>query len=120
MMDEFKALEKFENDCRDYFEPEAEEFTFKQEALHRDFVKLMESFCEKYIRSLGRSLDFFYEAVREQMDATSQGGDDARECMEVLFEMSDLRVWVAGMKMRVRYRAIHDEPPMRVGPPKVL
>lgn len=66
----------------------------------------MEGFVEKYIRSLGCNLDGFYEAVRAQMDATSQGGDDARECMEVLFEMADIRVWVSGMRARVRYRRL--------------
>ena len=122
MMDEYKALENFELDCTQYFDPDADEcvfffpfsvvlrrsdrYTLKQDELHREFVRLMEGFVEKYIRSLGCTLDGFYEAVRAQMDATSQGGDDARECMEVLFEMADIRVWVSGMRARVRYRRL--------------
>ena len=97
---------------------------------------MMEGFVEKYIRSLGYDLDQFYEAVRAQMDVTSQGGDDARpgvamraarardgsggaqarECMEVLFEMADIEVWVTGMRARVRYRRQHAEGP-KLAPP---
>ena len=109
MMEEFHVLEDFEIRHMEFFDPDSEEFTFKQEELHTEFVKLMEGYVEKYIEKEGYTLEQFYEAVHAQHDETSQGGDDARECMEVLFEMADIRVWVEGMKARVRFRLLHDK-----------
>ena len=87
---------------------------------------MMEGFVEKYIRSLGYDPDQFYEAVRAQMDVTSQGGDDARPGVAtsraratgpaprrrasawVLFEMADI-VWVGHRATAIRYRRQHAE-----------
>ena len=82
------------------------------EALVTAQVALMEQFVERYIASLGHTLDDFYDAVRAQRDEpdASQGGRDARECMDVIFEMADLRVWITGIKARVRYRRLHPSP----------
>ena len=117
LMDEFLALEKFEVDCADAFDPDAEEFTFAQERLHREFVGMMEGYVEAYIAGLGRSLDDFYEAVRLQRDEESQGGSDARECVEVLFEMADITVWATGMRARARHRRLEREAP-KLAPPR--
>ena len=120
LMDEFLALEKFEVDCADEFDPDAEEFTFAQERLHREFVGMMEGYVEAYIAGLGRSLDDFYEAVRLQRDEESQGGSDARECVEVLFEMADIAVWAVwatGMRARARHRRLEREAP-KLAPPR--
>ncbi|KAJ1461055.1 hypothetical protein M885DRAFT_508604 [Pelagophyceae sp. CCMP2097] len=107
-MEEFQVLEKFELSVVDKFDADADELTFKQEELHVRFVRMMEAFVEKYIQSIGCSLDEFYQAVEVQHDVLgSQGGMDARECLGVLFEMADLRVWVTGMRQRARYRAAH-------------
>ena len=101
----------------DAFDPDAEEFTFAQERLHREFVAMMEGYVEAYIAGLGRSLDDFYEAVRLQRDEESQGGSDARECVEVLFEMADITVWATGMRARARHRRLEREAP-KLAPPR--
>ena len=66
LMEEFKALERFEIDCMDHFDPEAEEsepargfrriapsrvarrYTFKQEALHREANELRDELRASY------------------------------------------------------------------------
>ena len=80
-----------------------------QEELHRKFIAMMECFVEKFLGSMGVSLDWFYEAVRAQMQLPgTQGESDSNECLDVLFEMADVRVWVDGMKARARRRLAHD------------
>ncbi|KAK7235203.1 hypothetical protein SO694_00145024 [Aureococcus anophagefferens] len=77
LMDEFLAR-KFEVDCGGgEFDP-AEEFTFAQERLHREFVGMMEGYVEAYIAGLGRSLDDSTRPCASNKATSRRGGSDAR------------------------------------------
>ena len=58
--------------------------------------------------------------MRLQRDEESRGGSDARECVEVLFEMADIAVWAVwatGMRARARHRRLEREAP-KLAPPR--
>ena len=88
-------------------DPDSEEFSFKQQELHATFVRLLESYVEAYIRSLGRTLADFYEALRELKDGSGAPMLDASDCLDTLYEMEDIRCWIDGVKARVRYKRLH-------------
>ena len=90
-MDEFHKIEAFENDNCSHFDPEKEEYTFKQEELHREslsgvglfpevpsfettpdrYVSMMESFVSEFIistlrMSQGHTLGVHFNVPFEQ------------------------------------------------------
>ena len=101
-MDEYRALEALEDQCMPHTDPDSDEFSFKQQELHATFVRLLESYVEAYIRSLGRTLADFYEALRELKDGSGAPMLDASDCLDTLYEMEDIRCWIDGVKARVR------------------
>jgi hypothetical protein len=48
------------------------------------------------------------------IDEEPRGGSDARECVEVLFEMADITVWATGA--RARHRRLERETPTLASP----
>ncbi|CAH0371544.1 unnamed protein product [Pelagomonas calceolata] len=106
-MDEYKALEALEDQCMPHTDPDSEEFSFAQQELHATFVRLLESYVEAYIRSLGRTLADFYDALRELKDGSGAPMLDASDCLDTLYEMEDIRCWIDGVKARVRYKRLH-------------
>ena len=109
-MDEYRALEALEDQCMPHTDPDSEEFSFKQQELHATFVRLLESYVEAYIRSLGRTLADFYEALRELKDGSGAPMLDASDCLDTLYEMEDIRCWIDGVKARVRHARLHGVP----------
>lgn len=83
---EFRALERFQDEHCDRFQPEDEEISFEQERLHRDFVALLEGFLEAFVRDdVGCSLPRFREAVEDGL--RGRRASDATEILESLFDM---------------------------------
>ena len=155
LMEEFKALERFEIDCMDHFDPEAEEsgtgarlptnraVTGRAQVhvqaggasprvrrddggLRREVHPLPRLRPGPVLRG-GPGADGRHESGRRRRAARRRdarrarardgsGAAQARECMEVLFEMADIEVWVTGMRARVRYRRQHAEGP-KLAPP---
>lgn len=108
-MDEYRALLALEDACAAYVDPDADEFTFEQQELHATFVKTLEGFVEAYIRSLGRTLTDFYDALRSLKGGTETALFDASDCLDTLCEMEDIRCWMNGVKQRVRYKRLRDK-----------
>jgi hypothetical protein len=107
-MEEYRALLALEDACAARVDPDADEFTFEQQELHATFVKTLEGFVEAYIRSLGRTLADFYDALRSLRSLKgSTAMLDASDCLDTLFEMEDIRCWMNGVKQRVRYKRLH-------------
>ena len=73
----------------------------------RDVRPAAESYVEAYIRSLGRTLADFYEALRELKGGSGAPMLDASDCLDTLYEMEDIRCWIDGVKARVRYKRLH-------------
>ena len=88
-------------------DPDSEEFSFQQQELHATFVRTLEGYVEAYIRSLGRTLADFYDALRELKDGSGAPMLDASDCLDTLYEMEDIRCWIDGVKARVRYKRLH-------------
>ena len=106
-MDEYKALEALEDQCMPHTDPDSEEVSVAQQELHATFVRTLEGYVEAYIRSLGRTLADFYDALRELKDGSGAPMLDASDCLDTLYEMEDIRCWIDGVKARVRYKRLH-------------
>ena len=63
-MEAYHRISEFEERAAREFDPEVEEFTFAQEALHKEFCQLFEELTEGFISENGFTLEQFYEEAR--------------------------------------------------------
>lgn len=127
LLDGYKKIERFEDSCMDYFIEtlESQEYTFRQEKMHKEFLAIFEGLIEDYLSTLGYSPDMFYREVdvyRERMRAMvsrraetlydTVSGDrhvtrdycsEASEIVDVICFYYDFPKWVAVMKDRARH-----------------
>ena len=105
---EFRALDGFQRAHLDAFGA-AEEISFEQEALHREFLALLERTVERFVEDdVGASPGRFAAAVRAGLEARS---GDAGEILDALFDLADLACWAEAM--RERRRLARPRPPAR-------
>ena len=82
---EFRALDGFQRAHLDAFGA-AEEISFEQEALHREFLALLERTVERFVEDdVGASPGRFAAAVRAGLEARS---GDAGEILDALFDLA--------------------------------
>lgn len=81
---------------------EGGEYSLVQYQLHSEFCALFESFCEKFIRDRGFTMEQFYDIVRQQLPrcGTSVRAQDAKvlhasEVIETISLVADFEVWAA-------------------------
>ena len=131
LMDEYKEIERFEGSAERAFvasasegdgDDESVEFTHEQYALHGEFAALFERLTERFLAKEGFTPERFYEVVRRQQRAEKadaeagraadrefgEKGEVAHEVIDVVAEVSDIRVWAKEMRRRVRHRRQFD------------
>ena len=130
LMDEYKEIERFEGSAERAFVDSATEgdgdedveFTHEQYALHSQFAALFERLTEQFLAKEGFTPERFYEVVRRQQRAEKadaeagragdrewgEKGEVAHEVIDVVSEVSDIRVWAKEMRRRVRHRRQFD------------
>lgn len=72
--DGYKRIDEFEKRALDAFEDcDEEEFTFEQEALHRQFLSLFEELLENFLKTENISMEVLYDTLSEYMKVSGDG-----------------------------------------------
>lgn len=117
-MEDYHKINNFEERAALSFDPEVEEFTFAQEALHKEFCSLFEEITEGFIKEHGYSLKDFYDESRRLMQAKEQEEgntverdpwkdppdpkEEADEIIEVIYQVADFRMWAEAMREKAK------------------
>ena len=119
-MDAYHKVSEFEERAARQFDPDVEEYTFEQEALHKEFCVLFEELTEGYIKENGYTLEQFYEEARvlvEEREKLEREGkrverdpwqdppdpkEEADEVVEVIHQVASFQAWAEAMRERAR------------------
>lgn len=97
MMEEYHIMETFEMKAMNAFinrEDEKAEYTFEQQDLHKEFLKLFESLLDNFLVGKNLTMHDLYDEVKWYM---AQDNVEALEVIEVIDAFSDFKKWADHM-----------------------
>ena len=68
LTEDFKKMQAFEKLAIKAFNPDIEEYTFKQEELHQEFCSLFEQLVGSFLKKEGYTYEEFYEEAKKSID----------------------------------------------------
>lgn len=106
LMPEFHMMEEFEAKAIPLFadrESFTDEYTFEQENLHKEFLRLFESLLENFLVRKNLTIGQLLEEVRWFM---KEGNCEAMEIIEVVDSFSNFKRWADHMtEQAIQYKA---------------